>query len=121
MKVISILLALINFLMGILLILSCISSNETLTWIAWKTGAGALGIIFGALTFKDSAQPIGQRKMALYGLILVTVGVMVAAFGVHWSIVSGDMKNTVLIIGSSFFLHGFTSVLGITTDETTSI
>ena len=30
MKVISIFLALINFLLGVLLILSCISSNETL-------------------------------------------------------------------------------------------
>lgn len=116
MKVISILLGLINFLMGVLLILSCISSNETLTWIAWKTGAGMLGIIFGILTFKDSAQPVSQRKMALYGLLLVTVGVAVAAFGVHWSVVSGDVKNTVLIVGGSFFLHGFTSVLGIAAD-----
>lgn len=32
MKVVSILLALINFLAGVLLILSCISSNETFAW-----------------------------------------------------------------------------------------
>lgn len=34
MKVISIFLALINFLTGILLILSCISANETFAWVA---------------------------------------------------------------------------------------
>jgi hypothetical protein len=113
MKVISIFLALINFLVGVLLILSCISANETLGWIAWKTGAGIMGITFGILTFKDSAQPLGQHRMILYGLLLVIIGVSVVAYGIHWSIISGDIKNTVLVVGSSFFLHGLTSVLGI--------
>ena len=112
MKVISTFLALINFLMGILLILSCISANESFTWIAWKTGAGILAVAFGILTFKDSAQPVSQRKMILYGLLLVILGVSVFAYGIHWSIISGDAKHTVLIVGGSFFLHGFTSVLG---------
>ncbi|NOH02026.1 MAG: hypothetical protein HND47_08715 [Chloroflexi bacterium] len=116
MKVVSILLALINFLAGVLLILSCISSNEALAWVAWKTGTGILGVVFGVLTFKDSIQPVAQRRMILYGLLLVIAGVSIAAFGIHWSIVSGDVKNTVLIVGGSFFLHGLTSVLGITTD-----
>lgn len=113
MKVISIFLALINFLAGVLLILSCISSNDTLSWIAWKTGLGIMGVSFGILTFKDSAQPVAQRKMILYGLLLVIAGVSIVAYGVHWSIISGDPKNTVMVVGGSFFLHGFTSVLGI--------
>ena len=113
MKVISIFLALINFLMGGLLILSCISSDETFAWIAWKTGLGILGLTFGILTFKDSAQPVSQRKMILYGLLLVVVGVSIVAYGIHWTVVSGDPKHTVMVVGSSFFLHGFTSVLGI--------
>ena len=113
MKVISIFLALINFLMGVLLILSCISSDETFAWIAWKTGLGVLGVTFGILTFKDSAQPVSQRKMALYGLLLVVVGVAIVAYGIHWTVISGDPKHTVMVVGSSFFLHGFTSVLGI--------
>ena len=116
MKVISILLALVNFLAGVLLILSCISSDEALVWIAWKTGLGIIGVIFGILTFKDSAQPVAQRKMILYGLLLVVTGVSVVAYGIHWSIISGNVKNTVLVVGSSFFLHGFTSVLGITSE-----
>lgn len=116
MKVISIFLALINFLAGALLILSCISSNETLAWIAWKTGLGVMGVTFGILTFKDSAQPVAQRRMILYGLLLVIAGVSIVAYGIHWSIVTGDPKNTVVIVGGSFFLHGFTSVLGISND-----
>lgn len=116
MKVISIFLALINVLMGALLVLSCISSNETLTWVAWKTGAGILGIAFGVLTFKDNVWPVSQRRMILYSLLIVIAGISVVAFGIHWSIISGDIKNTVLIVGCSFFLHGFTSVLGIASE-----
>lgn len=116
MKVISIFLALINFLTGILLILSCISANETFAWVAWKTGLGVLGVTFGILTFKDSAQPVSQRKMILYGLLLVVVGVSIVAYGIHWSVISGDPKHTVMVVGSSFFLHGFTSVLGMASD-----
>ncbi|HNE05641.1 MAG TPA: hypothetical protein PKJ84_13615 [Anaerolineales bacterium] len=116
MKVISIFLALINFLTGVLLILSCISANETFAWVAWKTGLGVLGVTFGILTFKDSAQPVSQRKMILYGLLLVVVGVSIVAYGIHWSVISGDPKHTVMVVGSSFFLHGFTSVLGMASD-----
>lgn len=114
MKVISIFLALINFLAGVLLVLSCISSDETFAWVAWKTALGIMGVSFGILTFKDSAQPVAQRKMILYSLLLVIAGVSIAAYGIHWSIVSGDPKNTLMLVGGSFFLHGFTSVLGIT-------
>jgi uncharacterized membrane protein SirB2 len=116
MKVISILLALINFLAGVLLFLSCISSDETFAWVAWKTALGIMGVAFGILTFKDNAQPIAQRKMILYSLLLVIAGVSIAAYGIHWFIVSGDPKNTLMLVGGSFFLHGFASVLGITTD-----
>ena len=70
MKVISILLAFINSLIGGLLILSCISAGEVLGWIAFKTGAGILAIYFGMLTFKDSIQSVGQRRMLLNGLLI---------------------------------------------------
>jgi hypothetical protein len=112
MKVISILLAFINSLIGALLILSCVSAGEALGWIAFKTGAGILAIYFGILTFKDSIQSVSQGRMLLSGLVLVIVGVSALAWGIHWSIVSGDMKNTILLFGSSLFLQGLTSILG---------
>jgi len=118
MKVISILLALINSLMGGLLILSCVSAGESLGWITFKTGAGILAIYFGVLTFKDSVRPIRQSHVLLGGLFLVVAGVSAVAWGIHWSIISGDIKNTVLLFGGSLFMQGLTSVLGIETSET---
>ncbi len=116
MKVISILLAFINSLIGTLLILSCISTGEALGWITFKTGAGILAIYFGVLTFKDSIQPIRQSRMLLSGLFLVIVGVSALAWGIHWSIISGDIKNTILLFGGSLFLQGLASVLGMETN-----
>jgi cytochrome c biogenesis factor len=108
MKVVSVLLGLINFLAGALLILSCIAAQEPFAWIAWKTGAGSLAVTFSILTFRDAS----QRKAIVYGLLLVIAGVAILAFGIHWSIVSGNPKNTVMLVGGSFTLHGVTSVLG---------
>ncbi len=112
MKVISIFLALINTLFGGLLILSCISASETLTWIVMKSTAGFLGICFGILTFKDNMQPINSGSMLLVNLAVVIAGVSGVAWGIHWSIISGDMKNTVLLFGGSLFVQGLTSMLG---------
>jgi hypothetical protein len=113
MKIISILLAFLNSLIGALLILSCVSAGEALGWIAFKTGAGILALYFGILTFKDGIQPINPTRMMLSSLFLVIVGVSTLALGVHWSIVSGDIKNTVLIFGGSIFTQGLTSILGL--------
>lgn len=112
MKVISILLAFINSLIGVLLILSCVSAGEAFGWITFKTGAGILAIYFGILTFKDSIQSVSQRRMLLNGLLLVIIGISALAWGIHWSIISGDMKNTILLFGGSLFAQGLTSIFG---------
>jgi len=75
--------------------------GEALGWIAFKTGAGILAIYFGILIFIDSIQPIRQSRMLLSGLFLVIVGMSALAWGIHWSIVSGDVKNTILLFGGS--------------------
>jgi hypothetical protein len=111
MKVISIFLALLNTLFGGLLILSCISASEALSWIAMKSTAGFLGVLFGILTFTDNIQPIHPGRMLLVNLALTIAGVTGFAWGVHWSIISGDMKNTVLLFGGSLFIQGLTSML----------
>jgi len=115
MKVISILLALINSLTGGLLIFSCVSAGEPLGWVALKVGGGMLAIYFGALTFKDSMQPIGQSRLLLSSLFLVIVGVAVVSWGIHWSLISGDIKNMVLLFGGSIFMQGLASILGLET------
>ncbi len=117
MKVISILISFLNSIFGVLLILSCVSAGEALGWIAFKTGAGILAIYFGILTFKDSIQPLSHKRLLLSGLLLVIIGVSAFAFGIHWSIVSGNIKLTVLLFGGSLFIQGLTSVLGMETGE----
>jgi len=112
MKVISIFLALINTLFGGLLILSCFSASEALSWVATKSAAGFLGILFGILTFSDNIRPINPAQMLLVNLALVIVGVTGVAWGIHWSIISGDVKNTVLLFGGSLFVQGLASMLG---------
>src|SRR5512147_2749555 len=104
MKVISILLAFINSLIGGFLILSCVSANDTLTWITMKSGTGILAIYFGILTFKDGIAPVRPDRFLMNNVFLVIAGVAAVAWGVHWSIVSGDVKNTILLIGSSLFV-----------------
>jgi hypothetical protein len=117
MKVISILLAWINSLTGGLLILSCVSANESLGWVVFKTITGFLAIVFGILTFKDSVQPIRQDRVLLGGLFLVIAGVSTFAWGIHWSLISGDMQNLLLLFGGSVFIQGLTSLLGMNAGE----
>ncbi|MEW6405350.1 MAG: hypothetical protein AB1649_26465 [Chloroflexota bacterium] len=70
-------------------------------------------IYFGILTFKDSVAPVRAGHFLLNNLLLVIVGLSILAIGVHWSITSGDVKNTVLLIGGSLFAQGVSSVAAI--------
>ena len=119
MKVISIFLALINTLFGGLLILSCVSASESLGWVVTKSTAGFLGVFFGILTFTDNVQPINPGRMLLVNLALVIIGVSGFAWGIHWSIISGDVKNTVLLFGGGLFMQGLTSMLGMSMNTST--
>ena len=117
MKVLSILLALINSLVAGVVLLSCISvSNlrwDGLGWLAARVATGVLVILAGALTFRDGAQGIGPGKMLMTGLLLVLLGAGCTMWGVHLSIVSGDVKNVMVLFGSSLVLQGIASVVGV--------
>jgi hypothetical protein len=115
-KVLSILLALINSLMAGLVLLSCISvSNlrwDGLGWLAARVVIGILVILAGLLTFRDGIQPVGQGKLLLAGLLLVLSGTGSAMWGLHLSIVSGDIKNVMILFGGSLVLQGIASIVG---------
>ncbi len=117
MKVLSILLALVNSLVAGVVLLSCISiSNlrwDGLGWLAARVAAGMLVILAGVLTFRDGAQPIGPGKMLVAGLMLILLGAGSAMWGVHLSIISGDIKNVMILFGSSLILQGIASVAGL--------
>jgi hypothetical protein len=117
MKVLSILLALVNSLMAGLVLLSCISvSNlrwDGIGWLAVRVATGVLVILTGILTFRDGTQPIGPGKMLLSGLSLVLLGTGSAMWGLHLSIVSGDVKNVMILFGGSLVLQGIASIVGL--------
>ena len=117
MKVISVLLSLVNTLMAGLILLSCISvSNlkwDGLGWLTVRVATGVLVILIGILTFRDGTQPIHPGKILAAGLALVLVGMGSIMWGVHLSIISGDVKNVMILFGSSLVLQGIASVGGL--------
>jgi hypothetical protein len=121
MKVISIFLALVNTLFAGLVLLSCFSASnlrwEALGWLAVRVAAGALVVLIGALTLRDGVQPLRPGKMLAAGLSLVLIGAGSAMWGIHLSILSGDVKNVMILFGGSLVMQGVASALGI--QETT--
>ena len=117
MKVLSILLALINSLMAGLVLLSCISvSNlnwDGLGWLAVRVATGMLVILVGILTFRDGKQAIRPGTMLLAGLLLILLGAGSAMWGVHLSIISGDIKNVMILFGGSLVMQGIASIVGL--------
>ena len=117
MKVLSILLALVNSLIAGLVLLSCISvSNlnwDGLGWLGARVGTGVLVILTGILTFRDGAQGIGPGKMLMAGLLLVLLGTGSAMWGLHLILVSGDIKNVMILFGGSLVLQGIASIVGL--------
>ena len=117
MKVISILLALVNTLMAGLILLSCVSmsglSLDGMGWLTIRVTTAALVILAGILTFRDGVQPIYPGKMLAAGLLLVMIGMGSVMWGVHLSILSGDVKNVMILFGGSLVLQGIASVVGL--------
>lgn len=116
MKVLSILLALINSLIAFLVLLSCISVSslhwEGLGWLAARVATGVLVILAGMLVFRDGIQAVGPGKMLAAGLLLVILGAGSAMWGLHLSIVTGDVKNVMILFGGSLITQGIASIVG---------
>jgi len=117
MKVLSILLALVNSLIAGLVLLSCISvsnlSWDGLDWLMVRVAAGVMVILAGILTFRDGVQPVIPGKMLITGLVLIMLGTSSTMWGVHLSIVSGDIKNVMILFGGSLVLQGIASIIGL--------
>ena len=117
MKVLSILLALVNSLVAGMVLLSCVSASnlswDGLGWLAARVTTGMLVILAGILTFQDGSQGVGPGKMLIIGLLLVLLGAGSAMWGLHLSIISGDIKNVMILFGSSLVLQGIASIVGL--------
>jgi hypothetical protein len=117
MKVLSILLSLVNSLVAGLVLLSCISvsnlSWDGIGWLTVRVMTGGLVILVGILTFRDGVQPISPGLMLVAGLSLMLLGASSTMWGVHLSIVSGDIKNVMVLFGGSLVLQGIASIVGL--------
>jgi hypothetical protein len=125
MKVLSILLALVNSLMAGLILLACVSLGnlnwDGLGWLVVRVATGLLVILVGSLTFRDGMQPIGPGKMLMAGLLLVLLGTGSAMWGLHLSILSGDVKNVMILFGGSLVLQGIASIVGLQGSENMAV
>lgn len=117
MKVLSILLALVNSLVAGLVLLSCISvsnlSWDGIGWLGVRVGTGILVILAGILAFRDGAQGVDVGKLLMAGLTLVLLGTGSAMWGLHLTLVSGDVKNVMILFGGSLVLQGIASIVGL--------
>jgi hypothetical protein len=72
-----------------------------------------LVILAGILTFRDGTRGLAPGKMLITGLTLVLLGTGSAMWGLHLSIISGDIKNVMILFGGSLVLQGIASVAGL--------
>ena len=117
MKVLSILLALVNSLMAGVVLLSCVPvsslNQDELGWLVVRVATGILVILAGILTFRDGVRSLKPGVILMTGLILVLLGTGSAMWGLHLSLISGDVKNVIILFGGSILLQGISSVVGL--------
>jgi len=117
MKVLSILLALVNSLIAGLVLLSCLSVSSLgwgeLGWLAARVATGVLVVLTGLLTLRDGMQPVGPGTMLLAGLLLILLGMGSAMWGLHLTLISGDVKNVMILFGGSLVMQGIASIVGL--------
>jgi hypothetical protein len=58
--------------------------------------------------------------MLVAGLLLILLGASSAMWGVHLSIISGDVKNVMILFGGSLVLQGIASVVGLAGESSRS-
>ena len=117
MKVLSILFALVNSILSGLVLLSCVSLKylhlDALVRISGRVGTALLVILVGALTFRDGVRPLHPVILLVGGMLLVLLGTGSAVWGVHLSLVSGDLKKAVILYGGSLVVQGIASIGGL--------
>ena len=117
MKVISILFALVNSLISGLILLSCVSHKymhiEALMRVSGRVGTALLVMLIGTLTYRDATRPLHPALLLVGGVLLILLGTGSAVWGVHLSLVSGDLKKAVILYGGSLVVQGIVSIAGL--------
>ncbi len=115
MKTISILLALMNSLAAGLVITGSLPAIQILRpasslWNATKV-AFSLGIITaGILTWVAASRTTNPALILLVGIFLVALGTASAVWTIHLALVSGDIKDHMILFGGSLMAQGTASI-----------
>lgn len=127
MKTISILLALMNSLAAGLVIAASLPAIQILRpasslWNATKVAASVCIITAGILTWFAAGRTTNQNLVLLAGLFLVALGAASAVWTIHLALISGDIKDHMLLYGGSLMAQGSTSIWNLlpTDKETTT-
>ena len=127
MKTISILLALVNSLAAGLVIAASLPAIQILRpalslWNAAKVAASVCIITAGILTWFAAGRTTNQNLVLLAGLFLVALGAASAVWTIHLALISGDIKDHMLLYGGSLMAQGSTSIWNLlpTDKETTT-
>jgi hypothetical protein len=117
MKVLSILMAMVNTLLSGLILLSCVSFKylhlDALVRISGRLATALLVILVGALTYRDGVRPLHPAVLLIGGMMLILLGTGSAVWGIHLSLVSGDLKKAVILYGGSLVVQGNGSIWGL--------
>jgi len=125
MKNLSLLLSMVNSVVSSLILLSCVS-RKNLHWdalgrISGRVLTGFLVLLIGMLTFRDGVRSLRPEKLLIAGLLLIMLGVSCTAWGLHLSLLSGDVKTVFIVYGGSLVVQGITSIGGIYESQDSTI
>lgn len=115
MKTVSILLALVNSLAAGLVITASVTQVQTIRqaaslWLLTKV-LSSLGVIAsGILIWVATGRSTNQNLIVLAGIFLVMVGTASSVWCIHLALVSGNLKDHMLLYGGSLMAQGTTSI-----------
>ena len=116
MKVLAFLLSVMNSSVSGLILISCMSKHnlhwKALEHISGRVLTGSLVILIGLLTILDGLRPLKPGKMLVAGLLLFLLGATCTLWGLHLTLLSGDLKKAFILYGGSLAIQGFATIWG---------
>jgi len=120
MKTLSIFLALVNSLLGGLILAFSLSPTEFAHTAAWwsltKVTAASCVIFIGVMTWFGSIHALRAGWMALCSLFLVALGAATVVWTFHLALVTGDIEFFMVLYGGSLAVQGLASLFGFAGD-----
>ena len=116
MKVLAFLLSVMNSSVSGLILISCMSKYNlhwaALEHISGRLLTGSLVILIGLLTILDGLRPLRPEKLLVAGLLLFLLGATCTLWGLHLTLLSGDLKKAFILYGGSLAIQGIATIWG---------